>query len=443
MEPIEDAAVSSVRVSSSALSSARTLELRMKTQNIRTLSLVLSIVFYLLIGATVFNALESESESSRTGALGQKLNELGEKYGFTEDDYREIEKVVLLYEPHRAGRQWKFAGSFYFAITVITTIGYGHVAPRTDAGKTFCMLYAVLGIPLTLIMFQSLGERINAFVRYLLRRAKQGLGLQRTEVSMGNMVLVGLLSCMSTLCIGALTFSQFEDWTFFNAYYFCFITLTTIGFGDFVALQKKDALGEQPPYVAFSFMYILVGLTVIGAFLNLVVLRFLTVSSDEPDVRPEAGGEEQGPRSKDTQEDRDMLNTEAETAELGYKDREAGQNRHHNLPMEGSTSSMDLLPSAEERKLISEQREHSELPAPNRLTALFSRICCGPYIYDSPPTSYCDEDCGHSNPIFYNSISYRVERALCSSCTVSSQVSPSSAALCLDKDNPHTRRKSI
>lgn len=26
-------------------------------------------------------------------------------------------------EPHRAGVQWKFAGSFYFAITVITTIG--------------------------------------------------------------------------------------------------------------------------------------------------------------------------------------------------------------------------------------------------------------------------------------------------------------------------------
>lgn len=95
----------------------------MKTQNVRTLSLILSIVFYLLVGAAVFDALESESESSRKGALEQKLNELRNKYGFSEDDFRELETVVAQSEPHRAGRQWKFAGSFYFAVTVITTIG--------------------------------------------------------------------------------------------------------------------------------------------------------------------------------------------------------------------------------------------------------------------------------------------------------------------------------
>uniref|UniRef100_A0A672IS42 Potassium channel subfamily K member n=1 Tax=Salarias fasciatus TaxID=181472 RepID=A0A672IS42_SALFA len=281
----------------------------MKLQNIRTLSLILSTLFYLLVGAAVFDALESESESSRKESLEQRLDELKRKYGLEDRDYAEIERVVLQSEPHRAGTQWKFAGSFYFAITVITTIGYGHVVPRTDAGKAFCMCYAVLGIPLTLVMFQSLGERINTLVRYLLHRAKQSLGLRETEVSMGNMVLMGLLSCMSTLCLGAAAFSHFEDWTFFNAYYYCFITLTTIGFGDFVALQKRDALQRRPPYVVFSFMYILVGLTVIGAFLNLLVLRFLTVSSDEPDVRAAVEGEQGGQPG----EDREASDTEAES----------------------------------------------------------------------------------------------------------------------------------
>uniref|UniRef100_A0A674EZG2 Potassium channel subfamily K member n=1 Tax=Salmo trutta TaxID=8032 RepID=A0A674EZG2_SALTR len=253
----------------------------MKKQNVRTLSLILCMFSYLLVGAAVFDALESETESSRRRILELKRTEMKKKYRFSEDDYREIERVVLQAEPHRAGRQWKFAGSFYFAITVITTIGYGHAAPGTDSGKVFCMFYAVLGIPLTLVMFQSLGERMNTFVCYLLRRAKQCLGLRRTEVSMENMVLVGFLSCIGTLCVGAIAFSHYEAWTFFHSYYYCFITLTTIGFGDFVALQKKEDLQEKTPYVAFSFMYILVGLTVIGAFLNLVVLRFLTMNTED------------------------------------------------------------------------------------------------------------------------------------------------------------------
>ncbi|XP_056293519.1 potassium channel subfamily K member 15-like [Pseudoliparis swirei] len=370
----------------------------MKTQNIRTLSLILSIVCYLLIGAAVFDALESDSESSRKRALEQRLRELKRKYGFTEEDYGDVERVVLQSEPHRAGRQWKFAGSFYFAITVITTIGYGHAAPRTDAGKAFCMFYAVLGIPLTLVMFQSLGERINTAVRYLLRRAKRCLGLRKTEVSMGNMVLVGLLLCVGTLCIGAAAFSRFEDWTFFNAYYYCFVTLTTIGFGDFVALQKTNALQKRPPYVAFSFMYILVGLTVIGAFLNLVVLRFLTVNAEEPGGRAEAGAEEEEEEERGTRPKVAPSGAEAETA-------------------------ADL----------------SEPCAP--LGALFSRVCCccGPDIYERPSTPRG----GRCNPVFYNSISYRVDHASCSSRGASSHASPSSGALFLGENDPHARRKSL
>lgn len=34
-----------------------------------------------------------------------------------------METVVLKTEPHKAGQQWKFAGAFYYATTVLTTIG--------------------------------------------------------------------------------------------------------------------------------------------------------------------------------------------------------------------------------------------------------------------------------------------------------------------------------
>ena len=39
-------------------------------------------------------------------------------------------------------------------------------------------------------------------------------------------------------------FIQTEKWNFLNAVYFCFITLSTIGFGDYVPKTKdKDEIG--------------------------------------------------------------------------------------------------------------------------------------------------------------------------------------------------------
>ncbi|XP_010874253.1 potassium channel subfamily K member 15 [Esox lucius] len=436
----------------------------MKKQNVRTLSLILCMFSYLLVGAAVFDALESETESSRRRILELKRTEMKKKYRFSEDDYREIERVVLQAEPHRAGRQWKFAGSFYFAITVITTIGYGHAAPGTDAGKVFCMFYALLGIPLTLVMFQSLGERMNTFVRYLLRRAKQCLGLRRTEVSMENMVLVGFLSCISTLCVGAAAFSHYEGWTFFHAYYYCFITLTTIGFGDFVALQKKEDLQEKTPYVAFSFMYILVGLTVIGAFLNLVVLRFLTMNTE--DERRDAQ------ERASIKRERGLLTIglpggggEPGQSRGGLGSRERGedrlgQSRSHSklfLPMEEGTSRTNLIASpAEEqeerdRATPCRQRLHLQLHGTGRprpescLGSLCSCMCYRLGVTDSPLPSCSENPECHINSVYYNSISYRIQGRSPSPMDNTELSSPGSTLSLRHsfKEYPRSRTKSV
>ncbi|XP_077472099.1 potassium channel subfamily K member 15 isoform X2 [Stigmatopora argus] len=392
----------------------------MKKQNIRTLSLILCMFSYLLVGAAVFDALESETESSRRRVLEQKRNEMKKKYRFSEEDYREIERVVLQAEPHRAGRQWKFAGSFYFAITVITTIGYGHAAPGTDAGKVFCMFYAVLGIPLTLVMFQSLGERMNTFVHYLLHKTKQCFGIQLTEVSMENMVLVGFLSCIGTLCVGAAAFSHFEGWSFFHAYYYCFITLTTIGFGDFVALQKKEDLQEKTPYVVFSFMYILVGLTVIGAFLNLVVLRFLTMNSE--DEKRDAKERESLKRN------RYLLD---ETLDLHLKRDHNRSDCRHKLayshsqsplfrPMEEGTSRTNLIVSSadnnESKQRHCKHKRHLQgstegCKPESSISSLCSCVCYRLGICDSPLIARSWQKGCRGSSVYYNSVSYKIHNS--------------------------------
>nr|CAD2166047.1 unnamed protein product [Meloidogyne enterolobii] len=56
---------------------------------------------------------------------------------------------------------WSFSDSVLFCFTVITTIGYGNVSPKTFTGQLFCILYALLGIPFTLLAIADLGKFIS------------------------------------------------------------------------------------------------------------------------------------------------------------------------------------------------------------------------------------------------------------------------------------------
>ena len=41
-----------------------------------------------------------------------------------------LEIIIIEKQPHKAGPQWKFAGSFYYALVVLSLIGYGHSTPK-------------------------------------------------------------------------------------------------------------------------------------------------------------------------------------------------------------------------------------------------------------------------------------------------------------------------
>lgn len=95
----------------------------MKRQNIRTLFLIIGTFTYLLCGASFFDYAESRHEMMQRTALNTIENMIIRKYNISQTDFRILTTVVIKNVPHKAGVQWKFSGAFYFATTVLTTIG--------------------------------------------------------------------------------------------------------------------------------------------------------------------------------------------------------------------------------------------------------------------------------------------------------------------------------
>ena len=70
-------------------------------------------------------------------------------------------------------------------------------------------------------------------------------------------------------------------WDYLDSLYYSFTTLTTIGFGDYVALQQDNALEKKIHYVVLVISFILFGLAIIAAALNLMVLKLMTLNTED------------------------------------------------------------------------------------------------------------------------------------------------------------------
>ena len=84
--------------------------------------------------------------------------------------------------------------------------------------------------------------------------------------------IILFLIMMSLIFILAGCAMQYEGWSFFEGIYFAFITLSTVGFGDFVPTSpEEDKNGYARAYIAIfiliSFVYITVGLAVVSSVL--------------------------------------------------------------------------------------------------------------------------------------------------------------------------------
>ncbi|XP_073938367.1 potassium channel subfamily K member 17 isoform X2 [Castor canadensis] len=211
--------------------------------------LLLAYLAYLVLGAGVFQALEGRAAQDFGRSFQRDKWELLEN--FTCLDRPALDLLIrdiiqaykdgahLLDNTTSMGR-WEFMGSFFFSVSTITTIGYGNLSPQTVAARLFCIFFALVGIPLNLVVLNRLGD----FMLQGVHRCAHRLGGGRQDpakarwLAGSGTLLSGLLLF---LLLPPLLFSHMEGWSYLESFYFAFVTLSTVGFGDFVIEEEAEA----------------------------------------------------------------------------------------------------------------------------------------------------------------------------------------------------------
>ncbi|KAK9871370.1 hypothetical protein WA026_011627 [Henosepilachna vigintioctopunctata] len=261
-------------------------------------------VFFLALGAWIFSSIETPEEVQKVKELRNLRASFMKNHECVEDQALEdlIKEVVAASNRgvsairNATGESnWSFGQSFFFTSTVLTTIGYGHVTPLSRAGKIFCMVYAIVGIPLTLVLLSALVARLLVPTVWLLQWLNSRLGhmYQPLNIRILHLFIIVLFLLIVFLLIPAAVFAQFEpDWDYMDSLYYCFISLTTIGLGDYIP-GDSPSQPYRPLYKISTTVFLYMGITflmlTLAVFYDIPQLNLgflFTSNSDNSEKKP-------------------------------------------------------------------------------------------------------------------------------------------------------------
>uniref|UniRef100_A0A8C0XF78 Potassium channel domain-containing protein n=1 Tax=Castor canadensis TaxID=51338 RepID=A0A8C0XF78_CASCN len=115
----------------------------------------------------------------------------------------------------------------------LSSPGYGHMAPLSAGGKVFCVVYAALGLPASLVLVAALRHYLLPVLSCPSARVIARWQLTPAGAALLQAAGLGLLVASVFMLLPALVLWGLQgDCSLLEAIYFCFGSLSTIGLGD-------------------------------------------------------------------------------------------------------------------------------------------------------------------------------------------------------------------
>ncbi|KFD70432.1 hypothetical protein M514_08913 [Trichuris suis] len=300
-------------------------------------TLVVGTCLYILLGAGIFVLIEQAEEIAEKSQALRRMQQTHQNvidgllnvsadWNISEHEFRQSTLALIQHfmaasfdsfthgievndsGPSESRLHWNMRSAIFFSTTLITTVGYGNLVPKTTLGRFFCILYASVGIPLALVTvgnfskftadyFSSLHWYLygkTAGCRRALNRVmpcasihmrlknwwkskwastpsissldanddecwkkviNEGDELDMDEESYKAPLYFLMIVLLLFVAFCALIFQQTDTWPFVDSFYYCLITAMTIGLGDLVPKMEGSSL-------AVSILFIFVGLII-------------------------------------------------------------------------------------------------------------------------------------------------------------------------------------
>uniref|UniRef100_A0A336M6T8 CSON005216 protein n=1 Tax=Culicoides sonorensis TaxID=179676 RepID=A0A336M6T8_CULSO len=171
---------------------------------------------------------------------------------------------------------WTYSTAFLYSLTLISTIGYGNIVPPSDFMKMFALGYACVGIGIVLLYLSITGEVLSKWLRNMIIRTSKCFqkcsfekNIKKPENNIITSIIISVLTLVLYIVFGTITmkFLQKPHWGTIDAFYFCFTTISTIGYGQ---LFPNNSVSQYA-----CACYILIGMALVAMCFNLIQIDLM------------------------------------------------------------------------------------------------------------------------------------------------------------------------
>lgn len=177
--------------------------------------------------------------------------------------------------------EWDYINCVYYCSTLMTTIGFGDIVPKTDGGRVYSIF-------MSLASLASFGCIISLFGYYLWITFDKGVDHAADRLvsekwsdlidflkSVRAKFLLVIITFILYWVINAAIFGHIESWRYIDSIYFTYLCLFTIGLGDIVPITTAGRIY----FIFFSQFGILIETLLIGYFVEFIISSTRKIST--------------------------------------------------------------------------------------------------------------------------------------------------------------------